>query len=157
MSKHPAWLELIENSKEAPYGRSYTHEELAAILQVPVHSPRYYQMIQRWKEELLSKYRRYVEANYTVGYRIVLPKEHVGAMRNWVERAGWRVKKAIEIGLATPTEMLNREENLRLGNTLAKHGGLLSMFRRVREQTDPSLSISSLRALPDRPKMLKKT
>lgn len=156
MSKHPEWLQLVEDTREAPYGKSFTHEELAAVLQVPVHSPRYYAMIQRWKDELLSRHRRYVEANYTVGYRIVLPKEHVGAMRNWVERAAWRVKKAIEIGVATPTEMLNREENARLGDTLRKQGSLLSMFGRVRKQTDPFLPLKSLQALPDRPKMLKK-
>lgn len=71
------WRVLYDRLKGADYGRSFSYDELSKIVGVAdIRQDRW--ILQRTREELVRKDKRYLENLRRVGYRVVEASEHLG-------------------------------------------------------------------------------
>ena len=110
---HPEWKIIYEQFYQADYGTFIPHEDIERIIGIR-RSQRYYNFVNRWKTEMIKKARRYIECENGKGYRVVLPEEFKGSAKRQFKLGHKRIRKAGEIVVKAPMELLADDERKKL-------------------------------------------
>jgi hypothetical protein len=93
--QYPEYKELVSLARHWDYGSMHTHTEISQVMGVKFPSNRYYNLVQRAAEELLSCGKLLVCIK-NEGYKILLPDEYVDQSVKCFEQGRRRLKKGLK-------------------------------------------------------------
>jgi hypothetical protein len=94
---YPEWRDLLEKTKETPYGKVIVHEEIEKITGLQRESGRWKTTICRWKTKMRRDFNRVIVSIPKVGYRVIEPKDHLLLCRKTFRHGVKRIALAREI------------------------------------------------------------
>jgi uncharacterized coiled-coil protein SlyX len=107
------WRVLYDQLREAPYGQSFTYDELSTMADVEdIREERW--MLLRTREELVRHDRRFLANTRSIGYRVVEPEEHLRAGNDYRKksmRAAGKSRNALaatDLSRVSDVEVRNR-------------------------------------------------
>lgn len=128
------WRVLYDRLKNADYGRSFDYAELSRMAGIPdVRKERW--ILDRTRQELVRKNKRFLQNERGVGYRVVEAAEHLGVGHEYRKksmRAAGRSGKVLRAtDLSRVTDPAVKEAILNLQNRMSR---LEQMLRRQDER-----------------------
>lgn len=112
----PEWKMLIKAFSTSDYGTLITHEDIERILGCKRSEKRYYNLVKRWKREMLREASRQIECVTNKGYEIVKPEAFRLSAKRQMTLAHKRARAAGEIIIKAPVELMSEEEKVKLGS-----------------------------------------
>lgn len=121
IKEHPEWKEMMARCREKEFGTFIPHEEIEKILSCSRFrdSSKYYGFVEKWKKEMLKKEGKQIECIHSSGYKIIEPQEFRSSVARQLKLAHKRTRKAGEISVKTPLELLSPEEKQKAIDTAA--------------------------------------
>lgn len=130
VTPHPEWKILYEKFNEAEYGTFISHQELEELMGVK-QSQKYYNLVGRWKNEMLRKASRHIECLNGKGYEIVKPNGFRGSANRQLKLGHKRIRKAGQIVVKAPLDLCSEDEKKKLGDM----GVILSQILHYSKET----------------------
>ena len=146
ISKYPEWKQLYDHyADKVEYDQILTYEELHEVSKLDMRGTRGRQQFYRFAQEMLAKQQVHFKAIATVGYRAVLPSEHLDEGINRLGRAKRRLIHGIKILAGTRYEMLNAQQQT------ANHEGLARMGKQAMLLMDEHRALTKVSGRSERP------
>ena len=103
MTKQEKAKALVEAIANEPYGTTFEHFKIAAIIGERYGTPRYQEIVTRSKKELLES-GKMISSVHGVGYRIVYPDEYTDQSAKCVVSGARRIDKGVRILDSAPVK-----------------------------------------------------
>lgn len=107
----PAWKELLRIADTWEYGSFHSHEELSAILGVPVGT-NYYQLIKRVDHDLLLRGKHFENVPKR-GYVLINPNEFVRSSNGQIKKSTRYARNALIISQVAPRDKMDAQTRKR--------------------------------------------
>jgi hypothetical protein len=122
----PVWKELVKIADTWDYGSFHSHEEIAAIMDLEPKTSKYYQNIQKAREELIE-HRKLLETYINQGYLVVEVDRYNEVTFEDLKRSKRYLELSILKSNYAPVEMMDQRTKERHDVFLTKQIGLLNM------------------------------
>jgi hypothetical protein len=122
----PVWKELVKIANTWEYGTFHSHEEIAEIIDCEIKTSKYYQNIQKAREQLIL-YRKLLETHVDKGYFVTEINRYNEVTFEDIRKSKKYLELSVLKSTYAPIELMDDQTRKKHDVFLVKQVGLLNM------------------------------